>query len=127
MYLSIFRINRKEARKQQKPIPLLKPELHSAIKQAVESASLPPLQQIGQIQGPGVGNLLPTILPNVMNNAAALQLQQILQQNLPMMIPQQQNIHPIAPAKKKAGPGRPKGSGSQLSLAGISNKNWYEI
>jgi hypothetical protein len=102
----------------EKPAPNLSAELQSAIKQALENATLPPnAPSISQLQRSSVAGLLPAMMPNMMNNATALQLQQMLQQNLPMMLPQQ-TVSPPVPTKKKAGPGRPKGSGSQAVVAG---------
>lgn len=63
-----------------------------------------------------MSGFMPGVSQNLMNNATALQLQSILQQNLPVFMPQQQqNISPPQPTKKKVGPGRPKGSSSALN------------
>ena len=103
----------------QEPVPSLSADLYSAIMNSLEKATVPANLPINSLQGTSaISGLLPGVTQNLMNNAAALQIQSMIQQNLPMFMQQQQpNISPPQPTKKKAGPGRPKGSSSALNAA----------
>jgi hypothetical protein len=97
-------------------MPFLNADLHSQIKNTLNSTAIPSTSA-GSVMQPSLGtaaSYLSSLMP-VTNNAVALQqlqtMIQLQQQNLPAIV-QQQNIPQPPPTKKKAGPGRPKGSGS---------------